>query len=117
METVKIQYERLFNLGNFDHEKFSISKDIEAGTELEAFQKTALMLADLENELKAYRKVEADIESLSNRLEWSHYTPEEKEEMRQRLNRLLAKARAFREKHKPLWKACKCAYCTGEYDD
>jgi hypothetical protein len=119
LETVKIQYERLFNLGNFDHEKFSISKDVEASTETKALVKTALLLADLELELNAYRKLEREIESLSHRLEWGGLSDEDedRETMRQQLNRMMAKAKAFREKHKPLHKACKCPYCTGEYDE
>jgi hypothetical protein len=118
INTVRVGYERLFNMGDYEHEKYTISKDVEAGNEYDAFKKLALDIVEFEADLAKYRILCSKIQSKS----WAaKHEPIEKmrEKAKQELEVMRQMITEFKEKHKPVYKACKCYYCThiDDYDD
>ena len=108
---IKVQYERLFNLGNFDHEKFTITKEVEyTSTEAMTMKKLSIIVADLEVDLANYRQLHNLIQSVKERLTWDN-EPEVDVKLEADLKDLMRRDKAFREKHYPVHKACKCYYC------
>jgi hypothetical protein len=107
---IRIGYERLFNMGNFEHEKYTISKDVEADSEFDAWKKLALQIAEFEDDLKNYRSLRTDALNIKVELSWQ--TNGQKREL---LNKQLAGIEraliAFEMKHHPVHKPCKCFYC------
>ena len=115
---VRVSYERLFNMGNFEHEKYTISKDVDCGTEFEAFKELSLKIVEFEADLVKYRAL---CEKLPN-LIWStkHINSQlELEKVQRKLEIIQRRIQEFKEKHKPVFKECKCFYCThpDEYND
>ncbi len=107
---VRISYERLFNMGSYEHEKYTISKDIDAGSELEAFKKLSLQIVDFEEDLNNYRHA---LNLLSSaKWDFEHAMGPEVETINIKLHRIEKAIKAFREAHKPVSKPCNCYWCT-----
>ena len=116
MATEKISYERLFNLGGYEHEKFIVTTDAEGPDRLSCFKDLHTQLIKLEAELSIYRK---DVHTL---MEMAYLDKDAKAWKKVRF--ISKRIKAFEEAHKPVEKACKCFYCTHpdydenqEYDD
>lgn len=109
---VKAGYERLFNLGNFDHEKFTITKDVEAGTELVALKKLSVVIVALEEDLKKYRCHRDRRNSIDNSLRYAGLSEQQRSDLQKEAAKLDQLIKAFETKHKPVSKGCKCYYCT-----
>lgn len=115
METVQITYERLFNLGNYDHETFKIERQVQAKTEFAAMQKLSLQLAALEEELRWYRSLYSRYEVIKQQINNDWYIDIKlKAEAAIEENKLKEQMTAFKEKHIPLTKLCNCAFCEGK---
>ena len=111
---IKAGYERLFNLGNFDHEKFIITKEVEEGTELVALKKLSVVIVDLEEDLAKYRQYRQRRSAVYNNLHYTGLSVEQLEKLTNEATQLDMLIQAFETKHKPVSKACKCYYCTHE---
>ena len=74
---------------------------------LMAYVEQGLMM-DIRNEL--YRHLHNLIQSVKERLTWDN-EPEVDEKLEADLKDLMRRDKAFREKHYPVHKACKCYYC------
>jgi len=118
LSTIRIGYERLFNMGNFEHEKYTVSKDVDCNSEYEAWKTLALNIVDFEADLVNYRKI---CERLPNVIWASQHEPltSAREKATKQVIKLKAMMEAFRNEHKPVFKECKCYYCKnrGNWDD
>jgi hypothetical protein len=112
-ELVEIGYERLFNLGNFEHEKFLIKKSVQADTEFQAWKDLAVQIAEFERDLELFRQALQSYYSLSNHIGNSHFfeSEEEKNMAILKLKQIAQVVHDFEQKHKPLEQPCKCAFC------
>jgi hypothetical protein len=109
---VNVGYERLFNLGNFDHEKFTISKEVVEGSELVAYKKLSVAIVELEEDLAKYRQYRARRHDIAQNLHYQGYSDEQRADLQKEAQKLDQLIQAFETKHKPVSKACKCYYCT-----
>ena len=113
---VRAGYERLFNLGNFDHEKFTVTKDVEGGNELVALKKLSVVIVELEEDLKKYRGYRDRRSNIAQNLHYPAYSDEQRSDLQKEAAKLDQLIKAFETKHKPVSKACKCFYCTHDRD-
>jgi len=107
---IRIGYERLFNMGNFEHEKYTVNKEVESNNEFDAWKKLALDIVDFETDLVTHRKL---CEMLPN-IAWAmNHEPLEsaREKAKEKLEKIKRMIEEFRTKHKPVFKECKCYYC------
>jgi hypothetical protein len=110
--TTRIHYERLFNLGNFEHEKFVVSKELTLGEDIpEGIKELVVLIADLEDEAAGYRVALQDRRDLLPRHGWQGTSEEDKSRMEKRLKQLNLIITAFKDDHKPANRGCKCYYC------
>ena len=72
---MKIGYERLFNMGNFEHEKFIVNKEAESIKEINDLVRE---VARLEMEIQRFRKLKGSLTHLQARLNYTDNKPEEK---------------------------------------
>jgi hypothetical protein len=110
--TTRIHYERLFNLGNFEHEKFVVSKELALDEDTpDGIKKLVVLIADLEDEAVGYRVALQDRRDLLQRLGWQGTPEDDKAQMKKRLKQLDRIITAFKDDHKPTNRECKCYYC------
>ncbi len=111
---MKIGYERLFNMGNFEHEKFIVNKEAESIKEINDLVRE---VAKLEMEIQRFRKLKGMLTHLESRLNFQDNKPEEKKKLETEKQKVLKGIDAFKKKHNPKAVQCKCAFCTGEFED
>lgn len=116
---IRIGYERLFNMGNYEHEKYTISLDAEGVNEYEVMKQISLEITELEEDINRYRGLLIERANLLTNIE--HFKEldmvAETAKFEQRLVIVEALIKAFREEHKPVYKPCNCYYCTHVDDD
>ena len=117
----RVSYERLFNIGNFEHEKFIITKDLDGAEIPDLMKELVVLVADLEEEIGKFRAAYRERHDLLQHLGWACTSEESRAEIRKRLEHLDLIMAAFRFEHKPLFRECKCFYCQNpdwdEYED
>jgi hypothetical protein len=122
---IRISYERLFNMGNFEHEKYTISKDVDCNTEFEVFKELSLKIVNFEDDLKRYRGLFDTLRNAQWLLESMksknvQATAKQIKQAEHKIANIQEMIRAFKEEHKPVFQPCKCYYCThrdDEYND
>jgi hypothetical protein len=97
-------------MGGYEHEKYTISKDVDCGSEFEAWKNLALKIIDFEADLVNYRKL---CEQLPNVIWATQREPLKpaKEKANKQAIKIKGMIEAFRSEHKPVFKECKCYYC------
>jgi hypothetical protein len=115
-ELVEIGYERLFNLGNFEHEKFIIKKNVQAETEYQAWKQLSIHLADFEKDLGRFRDLVNKFFSIKAWVEHNqnvgiNIDPKEIEKTKAEMKLIASEIYAFRSVHMPVSQPCKCAFC------
>ncbi len=116
---VRITSERLFNLGSYEHEKFTVTKDVIADTEFKAFKTLSLQLADFEKDLQHFRRLVTRESDLVQYVKYDRViaSPELLAKKTKELEEVRRQIKAFRDEHKPVDRACKCYYCTHPEED
>jgi hypothetical protein len=111
-----IGYERLFNMGNFEHDKFVVSKEAESEREVIGLVRA---VARLEKDIQRFRKARSDLQSVKEKIGWLRSEEEKKEKpaLEKKAKALEKIIGDFKSKHQLLEKACRCAFCTGEWED
>lgn len=110
----RVTYERLFNIGNYDHEKFCVSKDITPRGKVEKeLKNVVILICDLEEEVNKFRLYYREQVELLQRLNYCRIKEDlaEQKKIKVRLRKLDLIITAFKVEHQPIFKACKCYYC------
>lgn len=116
MET-KVTYERLFNLGGYEHEKFVVTKDLDGQSPDTAMKDMCIQILELEEEIAKFRIAYRTKQELLQRLGWNCEKEEAKAEMRKRIRHCDLVIDSFKLEHQPRNKECKCFYCQNpDYD-
>jgi hypothetical protein len=115
---IRIGYERLFNMGSFEHEKYTINKEVESDNEYDAFKKLTLDIVDFESDLVIYRQLCERLPGVLWNLQHEQLK-DGKEKTQKKYDMMKQMIEEFRTKHKPVFKECKCYYCKNRftYDD
>jgi len=125
METRKVQYERLFNLSNYEHEKFVVSLELsEDENPDQAFKAMAIQVLELEGEIARFRTAFISRQELRSELRSqlayrsNSDSEDDKKRIKKRLRYLDLVVEDFKLKHQPRHKECKCFYCQHpDYDE
>jgi hypothetical protein len=114
-DQTRVTYERLFNIGNFNHEKFIINKEVPLGSdEATELKNAAVFCLELEEEIAKFRKV---FELRGNVLMSLGYArPEQKEVLEKQVRAYDRIINSFKAEHHPQYRECKCYYCTHKDD-
>lgn len=108
---MRIGYERLFNMGNYEHEKFVVSKEAESEKEMIGLIRA---VAQLERDIQTFRDAKRKLDSIKTRIKLSDEPKTPLEKRKKELEKIISD---FKKKHNPTEKECKCAFCTGEWEN
>ncbi len=116
----KITYERLFNLGGYEHEKFVITEDLNGTNPDATFKDMCVTVLELESEIAKFRIAYKKLTELQQRLSWDcvNRNDKQKAEIKKEIRYWDQIVEEFKLIHSPRNKECKCFYCTHpEYDE
>jgi hypothetical protein len=110
MENERITYERLFNLSNYEHEKFVVSAEVplgsDRGTEL---KNAAVFCLELEEEITKFRRV---FELRGGVIASLGYNgPKQNAVLEKQVKAYDRLIESFKLEHRPQYRECKCYYC------
>ncbi len=121
----RVQYERLFNLSNYEHEKFTVGLELDEDNIMDSdliFKAMAIQVLELEAEITRFRKAFTLRQDLLYSLGCCT-SEDEKKRIKKKLRYLDLVIEDFKLEHQPRHKECKCFYCQhpeyneAEYDD
>lgn len=130
MKATTVQYERLFNIGDFSHEKINVTVQLNGEKPEDVLTNLMVEVVSLEGDFQAYRKAlqEATMyaaqihhlrEHIKDKAETNetHIYKTEIDKLTKKFDAVNSIVLAFEKKHKPLSVKCKCRFCQegGDY--